>query len=79
MSKLTPNSSDTTDVKLSTTDIKNRTQLMKEVQLFAVTLHQAAEADDSDTLTLTFFRDDARALALTLHQLLWVFKHTEKN
>jgi len=79
------NSNEDSAIKLSTTDVKNKTQLIEEVQSFATMLHQRVSELEServraqDNVTLTFLREDAAALALTLHQLLWVFKKNEEN
>ena len=80
-----PNSEEDSAIKLSATDVKNKSQLMEEVQSFATMLHQRVSALESvyvrtqNNITLTFLPEDAAALALTLHQLLWVFKENEEN
>jgi hypothetical protein len=85
VSVMTHNDEDSA-IKLSATDVKNKKQLMEEVQVFATMLHQAvgrlegtSNRREQDKITLTFLRDDAQSLALTLHQLLWIFKGTEEN
>jgi hypothetical protein len=67
-------------IDVPVTQVKNKQQLMDEVQTFAGVLWKVLESsDDNHSVMLTFKREHAHEFAMTLYQLLNVLKKHKDN
>jgi hypothetical protein len=70
-----------TRIEISVSRIKNKSQLIQELQSFAGLLWSSVDSseDAHNTIVLTFKREEAKEFALTLYQLLGVLKQQKNN